>query len=103
MKKFVFALLILLGSLQLHAKSVKNDTIPASQKEVSEWITEKTTNSKGNEVTHYYAIWNGYLLSTTKTTIEKVTLCKKYNTKCTLLVIGPTINGVLKPKRIVIE
>lgn len=81
--------------------SAKNDTIGITQQEVSKWISEPYINDKGEKKVHYYAIWRGNLLTTSKTTIERAMLCDKYNAKCALIVVGKrSANGSFQPKRI---
>lgn len=96
-------MLMLLGSIASNASSVQNDTISINQEEVSEWITEPAVTSTGKQTVHCYAIWNGYLLATTKTTMEKVALCKKYGAKCALIVVGRKSKDKFQPKRVVLN
>ena len=105
MKRFGLILCCLMVTVLFAAaksdSSAKNDTIGITQQEVSKWISEPYVNSKGEKKVHYYAVWRGNLLTTSKTTIEKVTLCNKYNAKCALIVIGKrSANGSFQPKRI---
>lgn len=94
-------LMIALFAVAKNDSSAKNDTIGVTQQEVSKWISEPYVNSKGEKKVHYYAIWRGNLLTTSKTTIEKATLCNKYNAKCALIVVGKrSASGVFQPKRI---
>lgn len=103
MKKFIltFVAVLICTALFADKQHAKNDTIGVTQQEVSKWISEPYINSKGEKKVHYYAVWRGNLLTTSKTTIEKVTLCNKYNAKCALIVVGKrSANGSFQPKRI---
>lgn len=102
MKKLFFLIIALSISMSsFAADKAKNDTIGIDQREVTRWIKEPYINSKGKESVHYYAIWRGSLLTTSKTTIEKVNLCAKYGARCALIVIGQRqSDGSFKPKRI---
>lgn len=97
----MFVVYTTLFAVAKSSQTAKNDTIGVTQQEVSKWISEPYINNKGEKKVHYYAVWRGNLLTTSKTTIEKVTLCNKYNAKCALIVIGKrSANGGFQPKRI---
>lgn len=78
-----------------------NDTIVASQKDVTKWIQEPSVSSSGKQTIHYYAIYKGQLLRTTKTSYEKAKLCTKYGARLPMYVIGQKKNGAFQPKRII--
>lgn len=92
---------LLLSCSAMHAKT-DNDTILVDQPQMVQFIEHPTKNSKGADVVKYYAMYRGELLTTTKSTIEKATLCKKYGAKCKLICIGKRVNGHFQPKRIVV-
>ena len=78
----VFALISLLSFGQ-----IKADTISINQTSITRWITDSTKTTKGNTIIKYYCIYNGQLISTTKTTLQNVALCEKYKAKCALILI----------------
>mgnify|MGYP003300241709 CR=1 FL=1 len=84
------------------AAFAKNDTIPANMKDVSKWIEEPYVNKNGKPSVKHYVIWKGYLLTTTKTTVEKASLAKKHGANCNLIVIGSGSGKTFKPKRLAI-
>lgn len=102
MKKVIFLLTAVLFSVAIYAESAKNDTIVIQSSEVSQWIEEPSVTTTGKQTIRYYALFKGELLSTTKTTVSKAKLCKKYNAKCVLYVIGKRTNNIFRPKRIVV-
>lgn len=59
------------------------DTV-AFKGNIEKVITDVHTTAKGTKTTKYYFMSNGYLVPTSKTVVEKFTLCKKYGAKCAL-------------------
>ena len=102
MKKYLLLFTIVFCSLSTPAKEPL-DTIGIDQSEISKWIEEPTTNSKGNKVIKYYCLYKGFLLSTTKTTFEKVKLCNQYGARVALICIGKKVKGKFVPKRITLD
>lgn len=100
MGKLLITLMLFVCSA-MHAKT-DNDTVFVDQPQAVKFIQHPTVNSKGVETIKYYAIYRGELLATTKTTVEKAELCRKYGAKCTLLCIGKKVNGRFQPKRIIV-
>lgn len=94
-------LTIALLALTMNASAAQpNDTIVVNQAQVTKWIVDETTNTKGAPVKKYYAIYNGELLSTSKTVYEKASLCQKHGAKLSLIAIGKKKNGKFVAKRI---
>lgn len=82
MKK-VFFIAMLFVSVACHA----NDTIRVNNANISKVIVDNTVNTKGKKVVKYYFIYNGELVSTSKTVIDNYNLCKKYGAKCALALV----------------
>lgn len=66
------------------ASAVERDTIRVSQNQITKLVVDSGVSAKGKKYTKYYAIINGELVSTSKTVVEKINLCKKYGAKCAL-------------------
>lgn len=77
-----------------------NDTIGIDQTGIK--FVENTTTVKGKETTKYYALYKGFLVTTTKNVKEKAELCTKYGVRCALGAIGKNVKGQFVPKRIVL-
>ena len=84
--KHLLTSLMLLAAMSATAK-VDTDTVGIDQSSIKQIITNTTTNSKGKQVTKRYAVVNGYLCTISKTVIDKITLCKRYNCKLALGVV----------------
>lgn len=85
MKRLTTALVFSLFSLI--ASAATSDTIAVQQTDITKWITEQTTTSKGKPTTKYYCIYKDELVNTSKSVSERVSLCKKHNAKCALILI----------------
>lgn len=85
MKKLTTALVFSLFSLI--ASAATSDTIAVQQTDITKWIIEQTTTSKGKPTTKYYCIYKDELVNTSKSVSERVSLCKKHNAKCALILI----------------
>ena len=95
--KILFIALLSLISTFGYSRTV-NDTISIAQSEISKWIMDTSTK------THkYYCIYKNSLLTTSKTTYEKVKLCNKYGAKCALILIGNKKNKVFIPKKVILN
>ena len=84
--KHLFTSFMLLAAMSATAK-VNTDTIGIDQSNIKQIITNTTTNSKGKQVTKHYAVVNGYLCTISKTVVDKITLCKRYNCRLALGVV----------------
>lgn len=51
---------------------------------ITQIVEDTQISTKGKKTTKYYFLVNSYLIPTTKSTVEKYRLCKKYNAKCPL-------------------
>ena len=91
---------MLLASMYATAK-VNTDTIGIDQSNIKQIITNTTTNSKGKKVTKRYAVVNGYLCTISKTVVNKITLCKRYNCKLALGLVRNKKTHV--PMRVILD
>ena len=87
LKKSILAMALLL-SFSAGVFAASNDTIAVDQKEITEWIKEPYITSSGKESFKYYAVWNGQLLTTSKSVFEKQELCTKHGIRLALIAIG---------------
>lgn len=98
--KHLLTSLMLLAAMSATAK-VDTDTVGIDQSQIKHIITNTTTNSKGKQVTKRYAVVNGYLCTISKTVIDKITLCKRYNCKLALGVVRNKKTHV--PMRVILD
>ena len=98
--KHLLTSLMLLAAMSATAK-VDTDTVGIDQSQIKQIITTTTTNSKGRQVTKRYAVVNGYLCTISKTVIDKITLCKRYNCKLALGVVRNKKTRV--PMRVILD
>ena len=98
--KHLLTSLMLLAAMSATAK-VDTDTVGIDQSQIKQIITNTTTNIKGKQVTKRYAVVNGYLCTISKTVIDKITLCKRYNCKLALGVVRNKKTHV--PMRVILD
>ncbi len=98
--KHLLTSLMLLAAMSATAK-VDTDTVGIDQHQIKQIITNTTINSKGKQVTKRYAVVNGYLCTISKTVIDKITLCKRYNCKLALGVVRNKKTHV--PMRVILD
>ena len=98
--KHLLTSLMLLAAMSATAK-VDTDTVGIDQSQIKQIITNTTTNSKGKQITKRYAVVNGYLFTISKTVIDKITLCKRYNCKLALGVVRNKKTHV--PMRVILD
>lgn len=98
--KHLLTSLMLLAAMSATAK-VDTDTVGIDQSQIKQIITNTTTNSNGKQITKRYAVVNGYLCTISKTVIDKITLCKRYNCKLALGVIRNKKTHV--PMRVILD
>lgn len=98
--KHLLTSLMLLAAMSATAK-VDTDTVGIDQSQIKQIITNTTINSKGRQVTKRYAVVNGYLCTISKTVVDKITLCKRYNCKLALGVIRNKKTHV--PMRVILD
>lgn len=98
--KHLLTSLMLLAAMSATAK-VDTDTVGIDQSQIKQIVTNTTTNSKGKQVTKRYAIVNGYLCTISKTVIDKMTLCKRYNCKLALGLVRNKKTHV--PMRVILD
>lgn len=93
MKKVIISFVLFMLSFNVFAAD-KADTIKVDNMKLTQTITDNTVNSKGKSVVKYYFIYNGEIIPTNKTTIDRFNLCAKHKVKCNLRAIKK--NGVIK-------
>lgn len=98
--KHLLTSLMLLAAMSATAK-VDTDTVGIGQSSIKQIITNTTINSNGKRVTKRYAVVNGYLCTISKTVIDKITLCKRYNCKLALGVVRNKKTHV--PMRVILD
>ena len=98
--KHLLTSLMLLVAMSTTAK-VDTDTVGIGQSSIKQIITNTTTNSKGKQITKHYAVVNGYLCTISKTVINKITLCKRYNCKLALGLVRNKKTRV--PMRVILD
>lgn len=81
---FIIGMLMCISSINCSAKS---DTLAVNNSLITKVIRHKTTTSKGKPVTKYYFVYNGNLVSTTKTVVDKYELAKAYGVRIALIII----------------
>lgn len=82
---FIIGMLMCISSINCYAD--KNDTIAVNSNLITKVIKHNTTTSKGKPVVKYYFVYNGNLVSTTKTVVEKYELAKAYGVRIALIMI----------------
>lgn len=92
MKKVIISFVLFILSFNVFAADA--DTIKVDNMKLTKTITDNTVNSKGKPVVKYYFIYNGEIIPTNKTTIDRFNLCVKHKVKCNLRAIKK--NGVIK-------
>ena len=98
--KHLLTSLMLLVAISTTAK-VDTDTVGIDQSSIKQIITNTTNNSKGKQITKHYAVVNGYLCTISKTVINKITLCKRYNCKLALGLVRNKKTHV--PMRVILD
>lgn len=98
--KHLLTSLMLLAAMSATAK-VDTDTVGIDQSSIKQIITNTTTNSKGKQIIKHYAVVNGYLCTISKTVINKITLCKRYNCKLALGLVRNKKTHV--PMRVILD
>ena len=78
-KMIIFAVLSLVMATANAAGKATVDTVACNNTLIREWITDVQVNEQGKKSTKYYVIYDGRLVSTSKTVIDKVKLCQKHN------------------------
>ena len=82
---FIIGMLMCISSINSYA--AKSDTIAVNNSLITKVIRHNTTTSKGKPVTKYYFVYNGNLVSTTKTVVDKYELAKAYGVRIALIII----------------
>lgn len=82
---FIIGILMCISSINCSA--AKNDTLAVNNNLITKVIKHNTTTSKGKPITKYYFVYNGNLVSTTKTVVDKYELAKAYGVRIALIII----------------
>lgn len=82
---FIIGMLMCISSINCSA--AKNDTLVVNNNLITKVIKHNTVTSKGKPVIKYYFVYNGNLVSTTKTVVEKYELAKAYGVRIALIII----------------
>ena len=82
---FIIGMLMCISSVNGFA--AKSDTLTVNNSLITKVIRHNTTTSKGKPVTKYYFVYNGNLVSTTKTVVDKYELAKAYGVRIALIII----------------
>lgn len=98
MNKYILIMMLTIFSFMTVSATEKADTIAVNNAKIEKVIVDETTNTKGAKVKKYYILYDGELISTSKTVVEKYNLCKKYNAKIALVIIKKKSN-----KRIILN
>ena len=77
----------MLMCISINSYAAKNDTLAVNNNLITKVIKHNTTTNKGKPVTKYYFVYNGNLVSTTKTVVEKYELAKAYGVRIALIII----------------
>ena len=77
----------MLMCISINSYAAKNDTLAVNNNLITKVIKHKTTTSKGKPVVKYYFVYNGNLVSTTKTVVDKYELAKAYGVRIALIII----------------
>lgn len=101
MKKLILTLTLLfsVGVSSVNAE-VKNDTIPVNNAGITKVVDDETVNSKGEKTIRFYFFYEGDLIPTSRSVVEKYNLCKKHGAKCALAMV---ISKKTKRKRIILN
>lgn len=82
---FIIGMLVCISSINCYA--AKNDTLAVNNNLITKVIKHNTTTSKGKPVVKYYFVYNGNLVSTSKTVVDKYELAKAYGVRIALIII----------------
>lgn len=82
---FIIGALMCISSINCYAAKI--DTLAVNNNLITKVIKHKTTNTKGKEVIKYYFVYNGNLISTSKTVVDKYELAKSYGVRIALIII----------------
>ena len=77
----------MLMCISINSYGAKSDTLAVNNSLITKVIRHKTTTSKGKPTIKYYFVYNGNLVSTTKTVVDKYELAKAYGVRIALIII----------------
>ena len=77
----------MLMCISINSYAAKNDTLAVNNNLITKVIKHNTTTSKGKPIVKYYFVYNGNLVSTTKTVVDKYELAKAYGVRIALIII----------------
>lgn len=82
---FIIGMFMCISSVNCSA--AKSDTLAVNNNLITKVIKHNTTTTKGKPVVKYYFVYNGNLVSTTKTVVDKYELAKAYGVRIALIII----------------
>ena len=82
---FIVGMLMCITSINCYA--AKSDTLAVNNNLITKVIKHKTTTTKGKPIIKYYFVYNGNLVSTSKTVVDKYELAKAYGVRIALIII----------------
>lgn len=82
---FIIGMLMCISSINCSA--AKSDTLAVNNNLITKVIKHNITTSKGKPVVKYYFVYNGNLVSTSKTVVDKYELAKAYGVRIALIII----------------
>lgn len=77
----------MLMCISINCYAAKSDTLSVDNNLITKVIKHKTTTTKGKPIIKYYFVYNGNLVSTTKTVVDKYELAKAYGVRIALIII----------------
>lgn len=77
----------MLMCISINCSAAKRDTLAVNSNLITRVIKHNTTTSKGKPITKYYFVYNGNLVSTTKTVVDKYKIAKAYGVRIALIII----------------
>lgn len=77
----------MLMCISINSYAAKSDTLAVNNNLITKVIRHNTTTNKGKPITKYYFVYNGNLVSTTKTVVDKYELAKAYGVRIALIII----------------
>lgn len=89
MKKILLTFVVMLATSSVFASS-SADTILINSSDVSKIVYDTITTSKGKQSIKYYFIYKNKLISTNKSSIQTLSLCKRHDLECPLVLITST-------------
>ena len=77
----------MLMCISINCSAAKSDTLAVNNNLITKVIRHNITTSKCKTITKYYFVYNGNLVSTTETVVDKYELAKAYGVRIALIII----------------